>query len=40
VEGLRIDSLMMGELRVAQMMSLVLMAAAAVGLLLWRGRRG
>lgn len=37
IEGLRTDSLMLGPLRVAQVMSLVLFAAALV-LLLWRRR--
>jgi phosphatidylglycerol:prolipoprotein diacylglycerol transferase len=37
VEGLRIDSLMLGSLRAAQVMSLVLAGASVVALLLmWR----
>jgi len=40
VEGLRIDSLMMGGLRAAQVVSLAGMAAALVGLLLLHSRRG
>jgi phosphatidylglycerol:prolipoprotein diacylglycerol transferase len=39
VEGLRIDSLMLGSLRVAQLVSLLLMATAAVGLVLMLRRR-
>ncbi len=34
VEGLRIDSLMMGTLRAAQVVSLLLMGASVVGLVL------
>ena len=39
VEGLRIDSLMLGSIRAAQAMSLVLTAAAIVGLLLVMRKR-
>jgi phosphatidylglycerol---prolipoprotein diacylglyceryl transferase len=39
VEGLRIDSLMLGSIRAAQAMSLVLMAAAIVGLALVMRKR-
>jgi len=39
VEGLRIDSLMLGSIRAAQAMSLVLMAAAIVGLVLVMRKR-
>jgi phosphatidylglycerol:prolipoprotein diacylglycerol transferase len=39
VEGLRIDSLMIGSLRTAQVVSLVLTAASVTGLLLMRGRK-
>jgi phosphatidylglycerol:prolipoprotein diacylglycerol transferase len=40
VEGLRIDSLMLGEFRVAQLVSLALVAASAVGLAALLRRRG
>jgi len=39
VEGLRIDSLMLGSLRVAQVMSLLLMLVSAVGLVLMLRKR-
>lgn len=38
VEGLRIDSLMLGDLRAAQVVSLILVAASAIGLL-WTVRK-
>ena len=39
VEGLRIDSLMLGSMRVAQVMSLLLMLVSAVGLVLMLRKR-
>ena len=39
VEGLRIDSLMLGSLRAAQVMSLLLVAASAAGLALLMRKR-
>jgi phosphatidylglycerol:prolipoprotein diacylglycerol transferase len=39
VEGLRIDSLMLGSLRAAQVMSLLLVAASAAGLALMMRKR-
>jgi phosphatidylglycerol---prolipoprotein diacylglyceryl transferase len=40
VEGLRIDSLMLGPLRAAQVVSLLLIALSAAGLIALRRRRG
>ena len=40
VEGLRIDSLMLGPLRAAQVVSLLLVALSAAGLGILRRRRG
>ena len=39
VEGLRIDSLMLGPLRAAQVVSLLLIALSAAGLIAMRRRR-
>jgi phosphatidylglycerol:prolipoprotein diacylglycerol transferase len=39
VEGLRIDSLMLGSLRAAQVMSLLLVVASATGLALMMRKR-
>ena len=38
VEGLRTDSLMIGPLRQAQVISLVLFAAGAAGYVRWKGK--
>jgi prolipoprotein diacylglyceryltransferase len=39
VEGLRTDSLMLGNLRAAQVMSLLLVAGSGIGLLLMAAKK-
>jgi len=40
VEGLRIDSLMLGEIRVAQLVSVLLLLGSAAGLAVLLRRKG